>query len=311
MPVPARQDPGGLADVSCLSGVRGPDKCRGRARGSAVSSGAQPGQPWGTPLPGSAGHAGAAARRPWVPSDWLHGEICSGQRYGMVFRSLTAPGSRRQQSIPLGTYGRAVGAAASPWAGGAGWIWQARQLPPWISAAFHAVSSPSRPHSGFISSVEISPWRENPSALRSLGRRRADAARPGRPRGAAGSCRQLCWQEAARTLRSGTCLHPTSQVGKLRHGPARWGWGHEVLRRGWAFGVLHSHRRWRVMSWSGCSRVPTLCVDEAFLTGGLRHAPGCSPCGYASGVACGRAGRGLPGVAGRCRGIRATLTPPV
>lgn len=38
VPVLARQDPGGLADVSCLSGVRGPDKCRGRARGWAVSS---------------------------------------------------------------------------------------------------------------------------------------------------------------------------------------------------------------------------------------------------------------------------------
>ncbi|XP_074743608.1 SH2B adapter protein 3 isoform X1 [Strix uralensis] len=35
VPVPARQDPGGLADVSCLSGVHGPDKCGGRARGSA------------------------------------------------------------------------------------------------------------------------------------------------------------------------------------------------------------------------------------------------------------------------------------
>lgn len=41
---------------------------------------------------------------------------------------------------------------------------------------------------------------------------------------AAGSCRQLCWQEAVQTPRAGTCPLPTAQVGKLRHGPARWGW---------------------------------------------------------------------------------------
>lgn len=213
MPVPARQDPGGLADVSCLSGVRGPDKCRGRARGSAVSSGAQPGQPWGTPLPGSAGHAGAAARRPWVPSDWLHGEICSGQRYGMVFRSPTAPGSRRQQSILLGTCGRAVGAAASPWAGGAGWIWQARQLPPWISAAFHAVSSPSSPHSGFISSVEISPWRETHRRCEALAggeRMRPGRAVPAGRRAAAGSC-------------AGRKPHGRSAPGPACTPPRKWG----------------------------------------------------------------------------------------
>lgn len=37
VPMLARQDPGGLADVSCPSGVHGPDKCCGRARGWVVS----------------------------------------------------------------------------------------------------------------------------------------------------------------------------------------------------------------------------------------------------------------------------------
>lgn len=75
----------------------------------------------------------------------------------------------------------------------------------------------------------------------------------GHPCGAAGSCRQLCWQEAAQTPRFGTCLHPTSQVGKLRHSPARWGWGCEALRWGWVLGVLHGRCLWRVVSRSGCS----------------------------------------------------------
>lgn len=103
VPVPARQDPGGLADVSCLSSVRGPDKCRGRARGLVVSSAVQLGQPWGTLLPSSVGHARVAARWPWVLSDWSRSKICLGQRYGVVCWSPMAPQSHRQRSVPLGT----------------------------------------------------------------------------------------------------------------------------------------------------------------------------------------------------------------
>lgn len=163
VPMPAWQDPGGLADVSCLSGVHGPDKCRGRARGSAVSSVAQPGRLWGTPLPGSAGHAGAAARRPWVPSDWPPSKICSGQRYGVVWRSLTAPRSCRQQSIP-------PGARAHPWLcqrrsrfspGRWGRVDLAGEAAPSLDfCSFSCCFLPSRPHASFISSIEIGPWRE-------------------------------------------------------------------------------------------------------------------------------------------------------
>ncbi|XP_054075673.1 SH2B adapter protein 3 isoform X2 [Rissa tridactyla] len=75
-------------------------------------------------------------------------------------RPLGPAGSRASPWGCVLTPGHASGAATSPRAGGAGWIWQARQLRPWISPAFHVVYSSSRPHSSFISSVEIGPWRE-------------------------------------------------------------------------------------------------------------------------------------------------------
>lgn len=53
---------------------------------------------------------------------------------------------------------------------------------------------------------------------------------------AAGSCRQLCWQETPQPPRAGPCPLPTAQVGKLRHGPARWPWVCEELRPSWGSG---------------------------------------------------------------------------
>lgn len=64
---------------------------------------------------------------------------------------------------------------------------------------------------------------------------------------AAGSCRQLCRQEAEQTPRAGTCPLPTAQVGKLRHGPARWGWACKEQRRGRGLGQP-------LVTWPCCSQ---------------------------------------------------------
>lgn len=68
---------------------------------------------------------------------------------------------------------------------------------------------------------------------------------------AAGSCRQLCWQEAAQTPRAGTCPLPTAQVGKLRHGPARWGRAPKKLNRDEGLRVPRGHCWWpqRLVTW--------------------------------------------------------------
>ncbi|XP_054700355.1 SH2B adapter protein 3 isoform X4 [Grus americana] len=67
----------------------------------------------------------------------------------------------------------------------------------------------------------------------------------GRPRGTAGSCRQLCRQEATQTPCAGTCLHPTLQRGRLAGATAMNGHalpaGTPAHPRGWhEFCELHA-----------------------------------------------------------------------
>lgn len=143
VPVPARQDPGGLADVSFLSGVHGPDNCPGRARGSLVRSGAGPGEHHCR-----LSRARRAGCTPATVPDWPRSQICWGQRYGVVCQSPAAPRSRRQRSIPSGTRAHPGQCRRRGRLSPGRWGREdlaARQLHPWISAAFHVVSSPPAP----------------------------------------------------------------------------------------------------------------------------------------------------------------------
>jgi len=219
VPVTAWQDPGGLADVSCPSRVRGPDKCGGRARGSAVSSVAGP----AVGERGSPGTPATGTLRLALQQNLLGEE---------TRRGLPEPGSpsvpQAAEHLPphpgMRIPGRAGSATASAHTSGAGWMRQARQLCSWISAAFRVVSSPPAPAPVLSAPAKQFPGGKPVGAAKPW-REESGCGRAGRPCRAVGSCRQLCWQGAGRPPRSATCLHPASRVGKLRHSPAGRGDG--------------------------------------------------------------------------------------